>query len=194
MESLKIKLKSMENEIAEYFSQRQFYVFAYGSLMWRPGFAYKNEAVATLHGYHRRLAVWSTYYRGTPAQPGLCFGLVAGGCCKGMVFAVAPHQRRRVIAYLFEREMFADAYIPKIATVRTAAGKKQMALIFVVNPASKQSAPPMPLTHCLRYIKNGHGKGGSNIDYIDNSRLALVKKGIYSPTLEKLYQQLHKKR
>ena len=61
------------------------YVFGYGSLMWRPGFRFIECSVARIYGYHRRLAVCSWHYRGTPQKPGLVFGLdkgaLATACC-----------------------------------------------------------------------------------------------------------------
>ena len=63
-----------------------FWVFAYGSLMWRPGFQYIEARPALLKGYHRAFCIASTHYRGSPAQPGLVLGLERGGACRGRVY------------------------------------------------------------------------------------------------------------
>ena len=50
------------------------WVFGYGSLMWRPGFAFEERRLATLFGYHRGLCIFSHVHRGTPHAPGLVLG------------------------------------------------------------------------------------------------------------------------
>ena len=75
------------------------WVFGYGSLMWSPGFGYKQKALGRAHGYHRALCILSTRYRGTQRKPGLVMGLCRGGSCWGMAFRVdararAPRARR----------------------------------------------------------------------------------------------------
>ena len=51
------------------------WVFGYGSLMWNPGFAYDERAIATLPGYARSFCMRSIHHRGTEADPGLVLAL-----------------------------------------------------------------------------------------------------------------------
>ena len=46
------------------------WVFGYGSLMWRPGFAYTESQPALLRGYPRSLCIYSIQYRGSYERPG----------------------------------------------------------------------------------------------------------------------------
>ena len=48
---------------------KNFWVFGYGSLMWRPGFAFVDRHVGKIYGYHRALCIYSHVHRGTPEKP-----------------------------------------------------------------------------------------------------------------------------
>ena len=80
------------------------WVFAYGSLMWRPGFDYLERHEGRLIGAHRALCVYSFVHRGTPEKPGLVLGLDHGGACRGIVYRVAARKRAATIEYLRSRD------------------------------------------------------------------------------------------
>lgn len=80
------------------------WVFGYGSLLWRPGFAFTEKAPARVTGLHRSLCIYSFVHRGTPERPGLVLGLDRGGACRGIAFRVASAEREAVVHYLRERE------------------------------------------------------------------------------------------
>src|SRR5437868_6431444 len=45
------------------------WVFAYGSLIWNPGFTYSEHLRGIAHGWHRQFSMMLTNWRGTPEQP-----------------------------------------------------------------------------------------------------------------------------
>ncbi|MHA1566134.1 MAG: gamma-glutamylcyclotransferase, partial [Alphaproteobacteria bacterium] len=70
------------------------WVFAYGSLIWRPCFNYVTRSRAVLDGYRRRFSIWTLIARGTPAAPGLALALEAGdGACHGVAYCLTPGDR-----------------------------------------------------------------------------------------------------
>lgn len=165
------------------------YVFGYGSLMWRPGFAYKEALPARVFGYCRRCAVYSNHYRGTPARPGLVLGLDAGGSCNGMVYRAPAAKKAQIIRYLFKREMFAQVYVPRYVSVACGRGRRR-ALTFIVRRECGQYAAPMPDAQAAAIIRRARGSGGSNRDYFINTHNRLHQMGMRCPMVERLCELL----
>src|SRR5208337_3839043 len=110
-----------------------FWVFAYGSLMWRPGFDFVESALAFVQGYHRSLCVFSHVHRGTPERPGLVLGLDRGGSCEGVAFRVAAAKRAKTLAYLRERELVTSVYQERTLSVEFAEGASAPAVAYVAD-------------------------------------------------------------
>jgi len=82
---------SLQAMLAERPDSGEVWVFAYGSLIWRPCFEYAERLKATLAGYRRRFSVWTLIARGTPAAPGLALALEEGdGACHGVAYRLSP--------------------------------------------------------------------------------------------------------
>src|SRR5436189_3950684 len=114
--------------------QGDLWVFGYGSLMWSPGFGYKQKRLARAYGYHRALCILSTRYRGTAARPGLVMGLCRGGSCWGMAFLVPAKRVHGVLDKLWQREMLRKVYEPRLVPVRVGGGQRIRALTFIADP------------------------------------------------------------
>src|SRR5580704_3506599 len=91
-------------------SDADLWVFGYGSLMWRPGFAFTEQVPARLIGEHRALCVYSFDHRCTPEKPGHVLGLDRPGACRGLAFRVEARPRLDTIDYLYECEQADQVY------------------------------------------------------------------------------------
>jgi len=80
------------------------WVFGYGSLTFRPEFAYARREPALLRGYHRCYCSYSVKARGTPEAPGLMMNLAPGGQCWGIAYGAEGDQARAMLEYLDRRE------------------------------------------------------------------------------------------
>ena len=165
------------------------WVFGYGSLMWRPGFAFREVLPAILSGYHRSFCVYSHHYRGTPDEPGLVLGLAPGGSCHGLAFRVAAADRLAVKAYLDERELVTYAYVPADLPVRTPHGDV-LAYTFVADPAHPQFAGELDLEEAAQIIIRARGRAGLNRDYLIETVRRLEKEGFPDDRLRALLRRV----
>jgi len=143
-----------------------FWVFGYGSLMWRPGFAHVETVRARLHGFRRSLCVYSWVHRGTEERPGLVLGLDRGGSCIGLAFRVPNELRDEVVAYLRERELVTNVYLERLLPIRLESGDSVMALCYVVDRAHRQYAGRLSAEEAANIVTGGVGQSGRNEDYL----------------------------
>lgn len=165
--------------------ERDFWVFAYGSLMWNPGFAFRDRSEATLYGYHRRMCMYSHHYRGTPDHPGLVLGLDRGGSCRGIAYRIAGADGDAVVDYLWRREMVSGAYDPRFVRVLTNGGRRH-AHTFVVDRNHEQYAGGLTAAETVALIRQGLGARGSCTDYLAATVAHLDELGIPDRALHKL--------
>ena len=82
-----------------------FWVFAYGSLIWKPECAMTEHRRATAHGWHRSFCMKLTRWRGTPDCPGLMMALDRGGRCDGVICRLPDDDRFKQLVVLLKREI-----------------------------------------------------------------------------------------
>jgi cation transport protein ChaC len=153
----------------------ELWVFGYGSLMWRPGFAYLERVPARLIGLHRSLCVFSFVHRGTPERPGLVLGLDRGGMCRGIAYRVAAEAREKTIDYLREREQVTSVYVETVRQIELEdkLRRRVRALCYIVDRSHVQYAGRLTLAESLHHVREGHGKSGPNRDYVIETVRAL---------------------
>jgi cation transport protein ChaC len=169
------------------------WVFAYGSLMWRPDFPFVDRVEARLFGAHRALCVYSFVHRGTPERPGLVLGLDHGGTCRGVAYRVTATARDATVAYLREREQVTSVYRECVRPVWLERQPVQRvpALCYLVDRGHAQYAGRLSLERQLHHIRQGHGQSGANRDYVIATITALEQLGYRETQLHLLAERLH---
>ena len=167
-------------------------MFAYGSLMWRPGFDFMERAAAALIGAHRSLCIYSFHHRGTQEHPGLVLGLDEGGACRGVAFRVSAKESDATLDYLREREQVTEVYVEamKPVSLLDGTGRELEALCYVVDRGHPQYAGRLSLEKQAELVRSAVGRSGANIDYVLNTVRHLEEAGIHDVELMALAQRL----
>ncbi|HEX4042333.1 MAG TPA: gamma-glutamylcyclotransferase [Xanthobacteraceae bacterium] len=168
------------------------WVFGYGSLMWRPGFAYVERLSARLIGMHRALCVYSFVHRGTPERPGLVLGLDRGGMCRGIAYRVAAAARAETIGYLRAREQVTTVYLETMRQIELEDRERRRvrALCYIVDRSHVQYAGRLSLAESVHHVRQGRGTSGPNRDYVLETVNALEALGYRESDLHLIAAQL----
>ncbi len=186
--------------------QGSMYVFAYGSLIFRPDFDYAERRIACVRGFRRCFGLWSGVYRGTMERPGLVLGLDGGGCCWGVAYRLQNNasaskgasqdrgEPYKTLQKLWRREMFTDAYEPRALCVIADDGTRLAPCLgFVLNRASNQYAGNLDERTRLHAIEGAHGTRGSNLDYLLDTQRSLAHANLRCSHIDGLAKKLVKK-
>ena len=172
---------------------RDLWIFAYGSLIWDPGFPFEEARPALLRGYHRAFCLYSMRYRGTPERPGLVLGLDRGGACRGIAYRVAAARVEQVWGYLWEREMPSRSYHCRLLSI-VVAGRPVKARSFVVDRAHPSYAGKLDVARTAEIICDAHGQRGACLAYLENTVEHLDRLGIPDRRLHDLLHAVRLRR
>jgi cation transport protein ChaC len=164
------------------------WLFAYGSLMWRPGFAFDEARRARLTGFRRCFCIYSVHHRGTRERLGMVLGLDRGGVCEGIAYRIAAPRVAETLSYLRARELINGVYREALVPVELEQHPpvEVMALAFIVERAHPSYARRLPLATQARLIRGGKGVSGANLDYLVSTVRHLHELGIRERELERL--------
>lgn len=168
----------------EWGGRGDLWIFGYASLIWRPEFEHDEHHMAHVHGWHRALKMWSRVNRGSPECPGLVFGLISGGSCRGMVFRIPRREVEDMLPRLWEREMPTGVYDPRWLHCRTAAGHTVQALAFTLSRRSPNFTGQLSAAQYRRILASARGRYGSTHDYAQTTYRHLLELGIRDQQLE----------
>ena len=158
------------------------WIFGYGSLMWDPGFRYRERAPALVHGYHRAFCIYSNRWRGTPERPGLVLGLDRGGACRGIAYRVAASNVAATIRALWDREMRRRIYKVRLLRARLPTGEAKV-FAFIADPQHPGYAGGLTIQRTARLIATCCGARGPNIEYLTRTLVHLAELGVRDDNL-----------
>jgi cation transport regulator ChaC len=153
------------------------WIFGYGSLIFRPSFAYEERREAWLRDWARRFWQGSTDHRGMPEAPGRVVTLVpeAGARCWGMAYRIADERLEEVLVHLDFREQ--GGYERHLLRLETRELSLPEALVYVAGPSNPHYLGPATLEEIAAVVRSAHGPSGSNRDYVQRLAEALAEAG-----------------
>lgn len=163
------------------------WLFAYGSLIWKPELAHVEARKATAFGWHRSFCFRIERFRGTKDCPGLMMSLDRGGQCRGVAFRLAPDGLREQLTKVLRREISVKPTnnIPRWITVQSDQGPLR-ALAFVMNRNSRFYVGRRPLEEVADVLARACGHWGSGAEYLRNTVVHLEQHGIHDRNLWRL--------
>lgn len=169
--------------------RNSFWLFASGSLIWKPEVEHLEGRVATVRGYHRSFCLKLTRWRGSVEQPGLMMALDRGGQCRGVVFRLDHGSMEEQLHKLVRREMRTRPpnNNARWLTARTADGPVA-ALAFVMNRNGPGYVGRQPLEATVEMLARACGHAGSCAEYLHNTVAHLERLGIHDRHLWELQE------
>lgn len=167
-----------------------FWLFAYGSLIWRPETAFTEQRLALVRGWHRRFCLgWDYRFRGSREAPGLMMALDRGGQCKGVVCRLPEGTLREELHRLIRREMsmVPSAFPPRFVDAITAEGSVR-ALTFAMNRKSGRYVANLSDEALADILATACGFRGSMAEYVYSTVSKLEELGIHDRNLWRLQE------
>ncbi|KAF2132782.1 ChaC-like protein [Dothidotthia symphoricarpi CBS 119687] len=189
-----------EKEIEDFGKNDDFWIFGYGSLIWKPPPHYDQRVPGYIEGYVRRFWQQSEDHRGTPEAPGRVVTLIDRAHWDTLTDHHEPTERVWGAAYHIPREKVTT--VRQLMDIREINGYSIQFTPFQPIPSSTpSSASPTPPIRCLvyiglpenpqflgpqdpgelaRHILQSRGPSGENREYLFNLQDALVGLGAES--------------
>jgi cation transport protein ChaC len=173
-------------ERAQRVQQGEPWVFGYGSLIWRPGFAFVERCAAFVDGFERRLDQGSPDHRGTPERLGRVATLVPspGSRCGGVVYRLPDAEAPAILAALDVREQGGYDRLELVATTVGAAPRALRALTWVASPENPYHLGPAQPAEMAAQIRAAVGPSGTNLAYARALAEALHTLGVADPHVD----------
>ncbi len=168
--------------------QEEIWAFAYGSLIWKPEFAFAERRTGIAHGWHRKFCLgWDHRFRGSVGRPSLMLALDRGGSCEGVAYRLPPDALWENLLALMRREgrLRPHAFPPRWIRLRTADGPIR-AICFVMDRQSPLYVDGLSLEEVADVLAVAVGERGSMAEYLHYTVAHLEELGIHDRQLWRL--------
>lgn len=155
------------------------WVFAYGSLIWKPDFDAQDHRRASAWGWHRSFCLKMHRWRGSPQHMGLMMALERGGRCDGVIYRIPDHDRIDQLKRMLHREIryHQNRDMVRWIRVHTDQGTRQV-LAFWAGPTGPRILSRLPLDQVAQVLARACGPVGSCAEYLFNTVSHLEQFGI----------------
>lgn len=167
-----------------------FWVFAYGSLIWNPLLSFLEKQRATLQGWQRSFCLRLIAGRATVEQPGRMLALEPGGHTQGVAYKLSGQAAQDELSLLWVREMSLGAYRPIWTTVSLEDGSNATALVFIAEPDHPLFESDASVGSIANSIAKAEGPMGTNADYVHRLFRALRKLGVVDEYINALSAEI----
>lgn len=185
------QLDELVSRVQKEAGDEEIWVFAYGSLMWNPGFEVAASDDGVVYGWHRAFSLRIERLRATSDAPGLMLALRPGGSCSGIVLKLPCATKKHDLRTLLAREIrYAEVCdMVRWVPVRTPAGTRR-ALTFWASTKQSQLTEKIPLDDAAMLIAQACGPAGSCAEYLHRTVLDLAERNIFDRNLWQLQQMV----
>ena len=166
----------------------EVWIFAYGSLIWKPACDFIEMRTGLVRGWHRAFCLgWNNRFRGSDERPGLMLALDRGGACKGVLYRLPPGRIDEAMTKLLEREMswLPSAFPPRWVNVSTGE-RTVRAITFCIDRNSGRYVSGLTIEAIADVLATAVGTRGSMAEYLHATVDHLEQMGIHDPHLWRL--------
>ena len=167
-----------------------FWLFAYGSLIWKPETDYVEMRHALARGWHRRFCLgWDYRFRGSREAPGLMMALDRGGQCRGVIYRLPEEPLEAELHKLIRREQSTvpSAFPWRFIDTRTE-DQPVRALAFAMDRKSGRYIAGLNDDELAEVLATAHGFRGSMAEYLHATVSKLDELGIHDTNLWRLQE------
>ena len=168
------------------------WIFGYGSLIWRPDFAFEESRIAVLMGWRRAFTQGSPDHRGTPRAPGRVVTLreESSSLCWGVAYRVRVDRAEEILAALDHREQGGYERTSISLSSGTDREESWQALTYVAPPGNPHDLGCAPVADMVAQMASAVGPSGSNREYVLRLSDALDERNISDPVVTRIASAL----